>query len=200
MHSLRIGAALVVSLGTLLSACTTATTTSPGAKGGTPATASAKPTPAGALQTSSALTLIGAKDWTNRTSTLTPSVDRTPLLLMSADISGTFAANSNDQRGDLDVAQLSPAVEPAGWQAYLTSAATSFGKGSPSAPQTLTIGGDTAMAVTYPIDTQGTPGKAEDIIVNHKGVSYNFTFTDSSIGYAAHIGDVTAMLDTVTWK
>ncbi len=162
----------------------------------------ASPTPATLALPAFTVTVPGG--WNDKTSdaTETGKLHVTPpsvvVMLVKTTAPGSFQANVNDVIPQMNCATVEPTVAATDLKDYFTNYGT--GTSNFSAVTPITVDGESGLTVTYDTDIQGTPGRTRDIVVNHKGVTYDFAYTTSVASFDAQLGDFNSTIASLKWK
>jgi hypothetical protein len=112
---------------------------------------------------------------------------------------GQVQQNVNDVTANINVLLLSSTVPDDQVSTYLQSVSNS-GATNLSSPQPFTIDGSTGQFITYDRDIQGTPGESQDMVINHRGSTYDILLNTSQYAFSQQQLALQAVLTAWRWN
>jgi hypothetical protein len=122
------------------------------------------------------------------------------LLLVETKIPGQYSRGVNDVVPNINVTipPQSPVPDSQLLQ-YVQSVRESGRATNVSDPLDIDVDGEHGLYVTYDEDVNGTPGRSDDIVLNHGGQTYEFLFNTSVYSFGQLMPTVREIIRSVVW-
>ena len=163
----------------------------------------ATPTPLGGVpwQTAEFATVVPT-GWTNRIDD-SAEVERfggggTVLYLVEQAPPITLQPAAAEAVADVNVVLLSTPVPDDQLPLYLQSV-TSSGATNLNTPMPYTLGGSGGEIITYDRDIQGVPGESRELMVNHRGETFDIVLNAAQATFPAQLAGLQAVLMAWRW-
>jgi hypothetical protein len=112
---------------------------------------------------------------------------------------GNVQPNVNDVTANINVLLLPSPVPDDQVPTYLQSVANN-GATNLSSARSFTIDGATGQFITYDRDIQGTPGESQDMIINHRGSTFDIVLNTSQFAFTDQLAGLQAVLAAWRWN